>query len=140
MGMTIKDELVREHRIHSVAFFSQGMILTTTPEPLPEESIKLLERFADVFNLTYRRFLDLQKAEAQARESEIQLALERVRARTLAMQSSNEMQQVANAIYEQMKVLGLEMDAVTLGRPIEIHTDYSVWVGGYDRKEPLTIP
>ena len=56
------------------------------------------------------------------------------------MQSSNEMQQVANAIYEQMKVLGLEMDAVTLGRPIEIHTDYSVWVGGYDRKEPLTIP
>ena len=78
MGMTIKEELVREHRIHSVAFFSQGMILTTTPEPLPKESIKLLERFADVFNLTYRRFLDLQKAEAQARESEIQLALERV--------------------------------------------------------------
>ena len=72
MGMTIKDELVREHRIHSVAFFSQGLILTTTPEPLPEESIKLLERFADVFNLTYRRFLDLQKAEAQAREAEIQ--------------------------------------------------------------------
>ena len=140
MGMTIKAELVREHRIHSVAFFSQGMILTTTPEPLPKESIKLLERFADVFNLTYRRFLDLQNAEAQARESEIQLALERVRARTMAMQSSNEMQQVANAIYEQMKVLGLEMDAVTLGSPIEIHTDYSVWVGGYDRKEPLTIP
>ena len=140
MGMTIKAELVREHRIHSVAFFSQGMILTTTPEPLPKESIKLLERFADVFNLTYRRFLDLQNAEAQARESEIQLALERVRARTMAMQSSNEMQQVANAIYEQMKVLGLEMYAVTLGSPIEIHTDYSVWVGGYDRKEPLTIP
>ncbi len=139
MGMTIKAELVREHRIHSVAFFEQGMILTTTPKPLPEESIKLLERFADVFNLTYRRFLDLQKAEAQARESEIQLALERVRARTLAMQSSNEMQQVANAIYEQMKVLDLEMDAVTLGGPIEIHNE-SAWVGGYDRKEPLTIP
>ncbi|MBN2615622.1 MAG: hypothetical protein JXR71_07990, partial [Bacteroidales bacterium] len=30
MRMTIKTELVREHRIQSVAFFSQGMILTTT--------------------------------------------------------------------------------------------------------------
>ena len=30
--------------------------------------------------LTLQRFLDLQKAEAQAREAEIQLALERVRA------------------------------------------------------------
>ncbi len=83
MGMTIKAELVKEHRIHSVAFFSQGMILTTTPEPLPEESITLLERFADVFNLTYRRFLDLQKAETQARDAQIEAALERVRSLAL---------------------------------------------------------
>ena len=69
MGMTIQEELVKEHRIHSVAFFSHGMILTTTPEPLPDESMNLLQRFADVFNLTYRRYLDLQKAEASARGS-----------------------------------------------------------------------
>ncbi|MEJ2617303.1 MAG: hypothetical protein P8Z35_20295, partial [Ignavibacteriaceae bacterium] len=108
MGMTIKAELVREHRIHSVAFFSQGMILITTPEPIPEESIKLLERFADVFNLTYRRFLDLQKAEAQARESEIQLALERVRARTMAMQKSDELLDAASLLFHQVKELGCE--------------------------------
>ncbi|GAB4372496.1 MAG: hypothetical protein Kow0042_15840 [Calditrichia bacterium] len=108
MGMTIKEELVREHRIHSVAFFSQGIILTTTPEPLPEESIHLLERFADVFNLTYRRFLDLEKAEARAREAQIETALEKVRARALTMQKSDELMEVATVLRKEMAALGVE--------------------------------
>ena len=49
------------------------------------------KRFANVFEQTYTRFLDLQKAEAQAREAQIELALERVRARTMAMQNSDEL-------------------------------------------------
>jgi hypothetical protein len=56
-----------------------------------EQSIYLQRRAAFVFDLAYRRFLDLKKAEAQARESQIQLALERVRARTMAMQKSDEL-------------------------------------------------
>ena len=40
----------------------------------------------------------LQKAEAQAREAQIQAALERVRARTMAMQRSDELAEVANII------------------------------------------
>ena len=46
------------------------------------------KRFAKVFEQTYTRFLDLQKAEAQAREAQIELALERVRARSMAMHQS----------------------------------------------------
>jgi hypothetical protein len=42
--------------------------------------------------LAYQRFIDLKKAEAQAREAEIQLALERIRARTMAMHQSEELQ------------------------------------------------
>ena len=34
----------------------------------------ILERFAKVFEQTYTRFLDLQKAEAQAREAQIEPA------------------------------------------------------------------
>ena len=34
-----------------------------------------MKRFANVFNLTYNRFLDLQKAEAQTREAKIEAAL-----------------------------------------------------------------
>ncbi len=105
MGMPIKAELVREHRIHSVAFFSQGMILTTTSEPLPAESIKLLERFADVFNLTYRRFLDLQKAEAQAREAIKQASLDRVRGEIASMRNSEDLNRITPVIWRELKAL-----------------------------------
>jgi len=107
MGMTIKDELIKEHRIHSVAFFSQGMILTTTPEPLPDESIKLLERFADVFNLTYRRFLDLQKAEAQAREAIKQASLDRVRGEIASMRTTEDLNRITPVIWKELKTLNV---------------------------------
>ena len=57
------------------------MLVLTTPEPLPEESIHLLEKFAGVFDLTYTRFNDLLLAEAQTHKANIEVALEVVRAR-----------------------------------------------------------
>ena len=64
----------------------------------PEEK-DIIARFSKAFEQTYTRFLDLQKAEAQARESQIQSALERVRARTMAMQRSNELQEVLTCCF-----------------------------------------
>ena len=63
-------------------------------------------RFARVFEQTYTRFLDLQKAEAQAREAQIQLALERVRARTMAMHKSEELAETAHVLFQQLIELG----------------------------------
>ena len=65
------------------------------------------KRFAKVFEQTYTRFLDLQKAEAQARESQIEAALERVRSRSMAMHKSDELLEVVAVLYEQMEPLGL---------------------------------
>ncbi len=90
------------------AFFSKGMLSISAYEPRPPETVQLLERFAGVFDLTYTRFLDLQKAEAQARESQIQLALERVRARTMAMQHSDELKDAAILLFQQIKTLGVK--------------------------------
>ena len=70
-------------QIFHIAYFSYGYLMFITYEPVPE-MWDVFKRFAKVFEQTYTRFLDLQKAEAQARESQIQLALERVRARTFA--------------------------------------------------------
>ncbi len=95
-----------KRRIINVAFFSKGLLNVQSNEERSEESIKLLERFASVFDQTYTRFLDLQKAEAQARESQIQLALERVRARTMAMQHSDELKDAAALLFQQVKSLG----------------------------------
>ena len=66
-------------QIMHCAYFSQGFLLFITYEPVPQ-AWDIFKRFSNVFDQTYTRFLDLQKAEAQAREAQIETALERVRA------------------------------------------------------------
>jgi signal transduction histidine kinase len=88
------------------AYFSKGYLCIITREPCPEEEV--FKRFAQVFDLTYTRFLDLQKAEAQTREALIEGALERVRARALAMQQPEELKDVAQVLRNEMGALGVE--------------------------------
>jgi signal transduction histidine kinase len=92
-------------RLHA-AYFKTGYLVIITEVPFEEEEI--FKRFAQVFDLTYTRFLDLQKAEKQAREAQIQAALEKVRSRSLAMQSPNELVEVAQLLREEMGTLGVE--------------------------------
>jgi signal transduction histidine kinase/DNA-directed RNA polymerase subunit N (RpoN/RPB10) len=106
-GAPVRREIFGDRRIENVATFSKGVLMIITPEPRPAETIQVLERFAGVFDLTYTRFQDLQKAEGQARESQIQLALERVRARTMAMQHSDELKDAAALLFQQAKALGV---------------------------------
>jgi hypothetical protein len=73
----------------------------------PEEKDILL-RFAIEFERAYTRFLDLQKAEAQAREAQIEAALEKVRSRSLAMHKADELLQVATVMRAEMADLGVE--------------------------------
>ncbi|PKA83101.1 phospho-acceptor domain-containing protein [Ulvibacter sp. MAR_2010_11] len=98
----------QKKRYQSIGFFSKGFIGIAAPEEQPEETTKLLERFAAVFNLTYTRFNDLLIAEAQTREARIESALERVRARALAMQTPEELKEVATTLRTEMGLLGVE--------------------------------
>ncbi|MBA4409353.1 MAG: hypothetical protein C0397_08015, partial [Odoribacter sp.] len=128
-------------RVISAGFFSKGLISISTLAPLPDETIQLLERFAGVFDQTYTRFMDLQKAEAQARESQIQLALERVRARTMAMQRSEELSDVAEILFNQVKELGILPWSTGFNIWQEGNESYIDWVtnptGGF--MEPYTV-
>ncbi len=92
-------------KLHA-AYFSKGYLVIITREPCREEEI--FKRFATVFDQTYTRFLDLKKAEAQARESQIEAALEKVRSRSLAMQSPDELIEVAQLLRDEMGALGVE--------------------------------
>jgi signal transduction histidine kinase len=92
----------------SFSFYNYGGLHLSTPEPLREDQLEILNRFSKVFDQTYTRFLDLQKAETQARESQIQLALERVRARTMAMKKSDELTNVAAILFQQVSELGIK--------------------------------
>jgi len=124
-----------ETQIHHIANFSHGNLLFITLEPCPEFH-DVFKRFAAVFEQTYTRFLDLQKAEEQARESQIQLEMERVRARTMAMQNSNELPEAANLLFQQVKSLG--MPAWSAGYCIwdEDKQAVTAWVSTEDVLQP----
>jgi signal transduction histidine kinase len=71
------------------------------------------------FDLAYKRFEDLKSAERQHREAQIELALERVRARTMAMQHSDELADASRVLDEQVRALGIE----TWGCAFHIYAD-----------------
>ena len=89
-------------------FFPEGCLFAFTGEPLSPEMSQLFKRFAGVFGQTYRRYLDLKKAEAQAREAKIEAAMEKVRSRSLAMQKPGELVEVARLLRYEMALLGVE--------------------------------
>ena len=98
-----------------------------------EEDIAILKRFAKVFEQSYVRFLDLQKAEAQAREAQIQLALERVRARTMAMHHSDELTDVVKLLYQEFDKLKISNEStdIEIGLIDEKTGIASVWAHLY---------
>ena len=108
MKMYIDDSHIKGRRVQQAAFFSRGMLLCTTNEPVADEIMQLLIRFAKVFDQTYTRFLDLQKAEAQAREAQIEAALEKVRGKAMAMHHSNDLVATASVVFSELKNLGIK--------------------------------
>lgn len=93
--------------IHNV-FFSKGALMFSTHQPQSVETINLLERFALVFDGTYTRFLDLQKAEAQAREAQIETSLERVRSVAMGMNKSEDLLKICEVSFNEFKSLGFD--------------------------------
>lgn len=98
---------VPTHQVLNIVYFNYGYLVFITYEQVPEYH-PVYERFADVFEQSYTRFLDLQKAEAQAKEAQIEAALERVRSRSMAMHKSDEIGDVAFVLFQQLKSLGGE--------------------------------
>ena len=85
------EKLRHEPAIFSNFFFKQGFVVVHTLEEINESDMKIIQRFVNVFEQTYTRFLDLQKAEAQAREAKIEASLERVRSKAMSMHSSEDL-------------------------------------------------
>jgi hypothetical protein len=118
----------------STAFTTYGSLQVLGPEPLSEEKATILKRFAKVFEQTYTRFLDLQKAEAQAREARIEAALEKVRSRSLAMHKSEELQEVVTTVFERLQELDIQIDAINLDVFNENKKDAYLWTAVPDHQ------
>jgi hypothetical protein len=75
--------------------------------PISEEDLSLFKRFRNVFGLAYRRYLDIEQADAQAREAQLEASLERMRAVAMSMRKSEELIAVCESMYKELTVLGL---------------------------------
>jgi signal transduction histidine kinase len=128
-----------DREYHNSFFFGEGIIFAFTQNPLSEEAKKVLARFASVFGQTYRRFLDLKKAEAQARESQIEAALERVRAKTMAMHNTDDIAVTVTTFFEELISLGLGGSTrcgIGILSPSEI---MEVWTASIQNKNKSTL-
>lgn len=122
-------------QIDHVAFFKYGYIIFITYEP-SSESHDIFKRFAKVFEQTYTRFLDLQKAEAQAREAQIENALEKVRSRTMAMQKSSELQDASLLLFQQVQSLGIPPFACGFNIWDDDKKAATAWMGSVQGLQP----
>jgi len=78
-----------ENSIMTDGNFLQGSIGVMIFQPLPQGALDILIRFANVFEFLFPRLLNRQKAQAQAKKAQIQLLLDPIRAKAMAMQHSN---------------------------------------------------
>ena len=142
LGSKEVEEMVRTNftdpTIFSCFNFSHGYLHVISESPLSDEIESLMIRFTKVFEQTYTRFLDLQKAEAQAREAEIQLGLERVRARSLAMHKSEELLAVIEVVSKQLLGLSLNFDTVSFGKN-NLEGDFKFWLTSSGQPQPVLL-
>ena len=102
----------------------------------PKKDLEILERFAGAFDLAHRRFLDLQKAEKQRREVQIELALEKVRSRTMGMQRSDELRDTSMLLFQQVEDLGINSFACGFNIWDEDKKAATAWMASEDRLQP----
>ena len=102
-----KRKVYNERESMTAFFFKQGSLNVISLKPLSEEDYKIMIRFAKVFGQVYQRFLDLQKAELQAREARIEAALERVRINAMTMHSPEDLALTIDTFFSELNNLGI---------------------------------
>jgi hemoglobin-like flavoprotein len=110
-----KTDKYPERHIANSFFDNEVSIFAFTEEKLTEEQKQVFHRFSKVFSHTYRRYQDLIKAEAQAREAQVETSLERVRAKAMAMRSSKDISGAVAVVFNELTRLGIELERCGIG-------------------------
>ena len=89
--------------------------------------IGLVERFTEVFALGYRRYAELEAAEQQAAQMQLERAVERVRAEAMAMRASDDLFKVVAVVHDELIDLGIDLGQCKIGyidEENDYHSDY----------------
>jgi signal transduction histidine kinase len=123
-----------EKAYHPTVPLNNGRMCIDMLEPPDPEVESILKKMAGAFDLAYKRFQDLQKAEAQTREAQIEAALERARAQNMMMQHSDEINSISNAFHEQLVLLGIPSEFSYVWLPDEENQSLQFWASWYERE------
>lgn len=97
--------LTVERQVSSGFFFKEGALFTFTTEPHPPETIAVLQRFAAVFGLTHRRYLDLKKSEEQNKQLIKQASIDKLRAEIASMRTPDDLYRITPLVWSELKTL-----------------------------------
>ncbi|MGM0619669.1 MAG: hybrid sensor histidine kinase/response regulator transcription factor [Bacteroidota bacterium] len=89
----------------SVSQYTSIFVVNHFGRRLSDEENKILKRFGQVFEQSYTRFLDIQKAEALAREAIKQASLDRVRGEIASMRTSEDLNRITPIIWRELETL-----------------------------------
>jgi hypothetical protein len=82
--------------------------------PFDQETIELVERFAQLLAFGYARYEDLNKLESQNRELRVGLAADRVYAEVVAMKRSNDWGHVVSLMRKELLDLGMKFKSISI--------------------------
>ena len=117
---------------------SATLLVSYQERQYSENEREIIKRVGTVFEQSYIRFLDLQKAEAQAREAQIEASLERIRGQAMALNDSHELSKVVGTILSELKKLGydlFECNIMLVDRERELVTS---WVASHSSELPTS--
>jgi signal transduction histidine kinase/DNA-binding response OmpR family regulator len=89
----------------SVSHYTSIFVVNHFGRRLSEEDNWILKRFGQVFEQSYTRFLDIQKAEALAREAIKQASVDRVRGEIASMRTSEDLNRITPIIWRELETL-----------------------------------
>ncbi len=89
----------------SVSQYTSIFVVNHFGRRLSDEDNKIMKRFGQVFEQSYTRFLDIQKAEALASEAIKQASADRVRGKIASMRTSEDLNRITPIIWHELETL-----------------------------------
>ncbi len=123
------------HQWNPAGRLSEGILSIDLTVPPTDDTKNIVTKMAGAFNLAYQRFLDLQKAEAQAREAKIEAALERTRNQSMLMQHSDEITNISDVFHQQLLELNIPTEFSYVWLPDESKNNHQFWASWAEQKK-----
>ncbi len=89
----------------SVSHYTSIFVVNHFGRRLSDDDNKILKRFGRVFEQSYTRFLDIQKAEALAHEAIKQASVDRVRGEIASMRTTEDLNRITPIIWRELETL-----------------------------------